>query len=75
MVKIRIFVEEKGERRELTEGPVPINHLNKFGVIVLTPMPEPIDKSRYLAVTFLPLSGKPQFLVHPGETLSFEVLA
>jgi hypothetical protein len=74
MVTLRIFVTDKeGNRRELTARPVPMVELNAHGVIILTPMPEPIEVSRSLAITFLVNTKKPQFMVHPGETLSFEV--
>lgn len=54
--------------------PTPMNEFNQFGLIVLTPMPEPIEESKALAITFTPNSGGPQYYIHPGETLSFEVV-
>lgn len=73
MIKIQIFVQGSKGKRELTNGPVPMDRINAYGVIVLTPMPEPIKDANCLAITFLPDTKGPQFLVNEGETLSFEV--
>lgn len=74
MVNIRIIVDggPKG-RRVLTNGPIPMDMFNRLGLIVLTPWPEPVRDARALGVTFTPQTDGAQFVVHPGETLSFEV--
>lgn len=51
-----------------------MNMFNILGLLVLTPMPEPIMESRFLGITFEPGTKGPQYLVSEGETLSIEVL-